>query len=256
MSYAFVPESQSKPPAEGLGGSGGLDSKGRAGEGSAISDPKTGADRSGKVEATNSLASFDDGTLDLRPVRDVVSRLAEIWGEVERFVLALLDGWSVVLHQLATHTEQRVTSAEWLDQVLRHLRRLDHRFAQLAAGLDQLQVEMQTRESLKSTRPPASEGEPLESELPPFIVPIRPENRPGSQSQEGSSVSSSRTQGVQPTMTAAPIQQGELQTEVPAAEKPLSAAPTSSPRLEELLRSWASLAEQLDELLPRTPEEI
>lgn len=210
----------------------------------------------GKLPEQGPASVLEEWTLDLQPVRDVLARLVEIWGEVERFVLALLDGWSVVLHQLAAQTEQRISSADWFDQVFRCLRRLDQRFAQLAEGLDQLQMELRSRESLEGTSLQACGDKPSEAELAPFIVPIRPESRTGSQPPETNPLSARSILSGQPKGTTSPDKQDDPRSAVPSSEKGVSTAASSPEKLEALLRSWASLAEQLDQLLPRTPEEV
>jgi hypothetical protein len=248
-------ESQPNPPLEVSGPSSGPGEEKEPPKGKSALDLQTDSGRARKSQDPDSSISFDYDSVDLRPVRDVLARLTAIWGEVERFVLALLDGWSVVLHQLATQTEQRVTSGEWLDQVLRHLRNLDQRFSQLAAGLDQLQGELRSREGSPESSHPSSRGGLRESELDPLIVPIRPETRAGTHSQEVSSVPGASPRHSLPKKTATTDREPEIQSESSAREDQYPAFPSSPQKLEELLRHWVALAEQLDQILPSSPEE-
>ena len=256
MNSQFLSEKPTPPSGEAVPPEPGAP-PGRTPSESPCASTQTGPDTPrDKLSEQGPASLLEEWALDLQPVREVLARLAEIWGEVERFVLALLDGWSVVLHQLAAQTEQKISSADWFDQVFRHLRRLDQRFAQLAEGLDQLQMELRSRESLEGTSSQACGEKPSEAELAPFIVPIRPESRAGSQPQEADPLSASSPASGQPKGSAPPCKQDDVQSGSPSSEKASSTLASSPQKLEALLRSWASLAEQLDQLLPRTPEEV
>ncbi|MDW8077875.1 MAG: hypothetical protein RMJ16_03200 [Thermoguttaceae bacterium] len=175
-------------------------------------------------------------SVDIRPLREAVAQLGEMWGEMERFVLRMLDGWSVILQRLALEGEQAATFGKWSQELTERLKAVDQRLSDLGASLRAVEAEIVNGRSsgeFPELNTPAGRKQ-LSPELPPLILPIRP---------------------------ACERSDNNLSTQ-PARQHPEHAAqkgehsaisgPTSG-RWENLMHKWSELAEKLDELLGQPP---
>lgn len=191
------------------------------------------------LRPTSDFGLLEEWWDDLTPLRDVLHRLSELWSEVERFALSLLDGWSLILHRLASQGEKVLQDVHWMQQVLERLNSIDKRFTQMATELDGIEQRLCSLEA-SSTGPPEQAGEVSrprsQTELGPLIVPLRPDVRELPQT--------SLTQHPQNT----PAETAH------AEQIPVDPVLPQQQRVEQLLRQWETLAAQLDELLPQFPQ--
>lgn len=167
---------------------------------------------------------------DLKALRQIAGHLGQLWAEMERFVLALFDGWSVILHRLALRSELSQTTDALGERISAELRQFDGRLKELTATLAALEGHMR-----KSTVADAGShfarwsGEAVD-ELPPLVVPIRPELGEARERRPG---------------TASP----EHRCKLPPESKPQA---TSDPQIEDILRLWTELSQKLEELFPES----
>lgn len=176
-------------------------------------------------------------SVNLRPVREAIAQLGQMWAEMEQFVLRLLDGWSVILQRLALESEQAAALSKWTGEVADRLKALDHRMADLGASVRALEAELvspPSRAQVAGTQSPRAGSAASSADLPPLILPIRPEPRGEEAGRED------------PSRGQPPV----LPEENPGQ---LARNDRSPERWDSLMRKWNELVEKLDELLGEPP---
>ncbi len=111
---------------------------------------------------------------DLQPVREALGRMSRLWGEMEQFVMTILDGWTVILHRLALDGEQAAAANVWAEKVVAELRQFDTQLKALADTVASLEGQVVRSVHLRPATDAGNDLQPPVAELPPLIVPIRP----------------------------------------------------------------------------------